>query len=75
MSDTPLKLSSAAASHFANDKRSFESLIDAIAVGDVSGAIKAASTGGIPHKDASLMVRDSSALAAAVLSMGDVMSW
>lgn len=62
-------------SYFANNESQLKSFYDSLALGNVQKALDVAKAAGMPPEHASLLVRDSSALAAAVLAIGEEMRW
>jgi len=70
-----LKLSPDAAAYFGKSGKAFTSLIDAIATGDYKGTVEACKAAGVSEKHASLVMRDSAALASAVLAIGSADCW
>lgn len=74
-SATAQPISSSAVSYFAKNEPQLKSLYDSLAVGNIPKAMEIAKSAGMNAEQASLLVRDSRALASAVLAIGQEMRW
>lgn len=62
-------------SNFTEKDGNFEKLFDALATGNIKETLQVCKSVGMSERQASLLVRDSAALAAFVLNYGQADSW
>lgn len=70
-----MRLSGETAQYFGRDDSNFRDLMDNLATGNIKGAMEVAQKGGLSDDQASLLVRDSAALATLMHYVGHEMSW